>query len=67
MALNKRRIAYFVLPASESELRLVAGDELVLKHPGDGSKAPFEATGTVVRPPLPQNPATRLQPHSIEL
>jgi len=49
MALNKRRLAYFTLPSNEAELRLVGGDELLLRHPGDATHPPFEATGTVVR------------------
>eukprot|EP00967_Tisochrysis_lutea_P090892 scaffold130207_cov32-Tisochrysis_lutea.AAC.3 len=64
MALNKRRVsaiatttlghnilhvAYFHLPTAESQLRIVAGDELILRHTGDESHAPFESSGVVTR------------------
>ena len=49
MGLNKKRIAYFVFAQPESDIRLVSGDELLLKHPGDATRAPWQSTGTVVR------------------
>lgn len=49
MGLNKKRVAYFLFPKSDNELRLVPGDELRLRHPGDGSHAAWNCVGHVVR------------------
>ncbi len=35
LGLNKKRQAYFVMPNAGDDLRLTAGDEVVLRHPGD--------------------------------
>ena len=48
VGLNKKRVAYFMYPKTESELRLVAGDELKLKFSGDGVHAPWSSLGHVV-------------------
>ncbi len=32
MGLNKKRLAYFIFPKADNELRLVPGDELRLRH-----------------------------------
>ena len=50
IGLNKKRIAYFRFnKRSESELRLVPGDELRLKFPGDHQLDPWECTGHVIK------------------
>jgi regulator of nonsense transcripts 1 len=49
MGLNKKRVAYFLFPKTDNELRLVPGDELRLRHPGDGSHAAWNCVGHVVR------------------
>ena len=49
IGLNKKRIAYFCFAQQESEMRLVTGDELQLRHPGDAQRAPWQSQGTVVR------------------
>lgn len=49
MGLNKRRIAYFTFPHPENELHLVAGDELLLRHPGDEGREAWQGNGSVVR------------------
>ena len=49
MGLNKKRIAYFNFAQPEAELRIVSGDELQLRHPGDESHQPWQGLGTVVR------------------
>jgi regulator of nonsense transcripts 1 len=47
--LNKKRVAWFQ-PNSGQELRLVPGDELLLRYPGtDGVTKPWECVGHVVR------------------
>jgi regulator of nonsense transcripts 1 len=47
--LNKKRIACFSLNQSTTELRLVPGDELKLRHPGDSIHEAWESVGHVVR------------------
>ena len=47
MGLNKKRIAYFMM--GQDELRIVTGDELSLRHPGDDTHAPWQGVGSVVR------------------
>lgn len=49
MGLNKKRVAYFLFPKSDNELRLVPGDELRLRHPGDSSHAAWNCVGHVVK------------------
>ncbi|KAL0019947.1 hypothetical protein WJX79_002722 [Trebouxia sp. C0005] len=51
VALNKKRIAHFVFSKDDSELRVMPGDELKLKHPcpGDGRQGKWEATGHIVK------------------
>jgi regulator of nonsense transcripts 1 len=47
--LNKKRIACFSLNQSTTELRLVPGDELMLRHAGDSIHDAWESAGHVVR------------------
>ena len=49
MGLNKKRIAYFTFAQKDTDMRLVTGDELQLRHPGDGLRAAWQSQGTVVR------------------
>jgi regulator of nonsense transcripts 1 len=49
MGLNKKRVAYFPFPKADNELRLVPGDELRLRHPGDASHAPWQCVGHVIK------------------
>ncbi|CAI5470708.1 unnamed protein product [Closterium sp. Yama58-4] len=49
VGLNKKRIAYFVFPKEESELRLVPGDELRLKYPGDPIHPAWQSVGHVIK------------------
>jgi len=50
IGLNKKRLAYFQFSKrQESELRLVPGDELRLKYPGDGVNRQWESTGHVTK------------------
>ena len=48
MSLNKKRIAYFMYPKTEQELRLVPGDELQLVFAGDGVRSPWKSLGQVL-------------------
>lgn len=41
VALNKKRIAHFVFSKDDSELRVMPGDELKLKHPCPGRPTPL--------------------------
>lgn len=48
--LNEKRIAFFSFSQNkEDEMRVLTGDELLLKHPGDGTRAAWQGSGTVVR------------------
>ena len=49
MGLNKKRIAYFTFAQKDTDMRLVTGDELLLRHAGDGGRAAWQCQGTVVR------------------
>eukprot|EP00842_Homolaphlyctis_polyrhiza_P005252 jgi/Hompol1/5728/HPOL_004656-RA len=50
-ALNRSRIAYFILPKLElGEIRLAVGDELVLKYSGE-LHAPWSHAGNVIKIP----------------
>eukprot|EP00164_Ancoracysta_twista_P012521 GFYU01019681.1.p1 GENE.GFYU01019681.1~~GFYU01019681.1.p1 ORF type:complete len:1021 (+),score=253.32 GFYU01019681.1:29-3091(+) len=49
IALNKKRVAYFVIPKADNELRITAGDEMCLRHPGDKQHPPWKGTGHVTR------------------
>jgi len=49
IGLNKKRIAYFTFSQPENELRLVSGDDLLLRHAGDASHEAWQSTGTVIR------------------
>ena len=43
VALNKKRIAHFVFSKDDSELRVMPGDELKLKHPCPGGHILFDS------------------------
>ena len=52
MGLNKRRVAYFMFPADEAEVRLMVGDELQLRHVAtnpDGTRATWASQGHVIK------------------
>lgn len=49
MGLNKKRVAYFQFASPEAELRVLTGDELLLRHPGDDFHPAWHAVGAVVR------------------
>lgn len=49
MGMNKKRIAYFIFPKEDNELRLVPGDELRLRYPGDDKHATWSCVGHVIR------------------
>eukprot|EP01098_Paradermamoeba_levis_P007640 TRINITY_DN3174_c0_g1_i1.p1 TRINITY_DN3174_c0_g1~~TRINITY_DN3174_c0_g1_i1.p1 ORF type:complete len:673 (+),score=196.54 TRINITY_DN3174_c0_g1_i1:212-2020(+) len=49
IGLNKKRVAYFLFPKAENELRLVPGDELRLRHPGDSAHPPWQCVGHVIK------------------
>lgn len=46
-SMNKKRVAYFVFPKEDNEVRLTPGDELKLKATSSGS--PWEASGHIVK------------------
>lgn len=47
--LNKRRLVYFFFPKDDTELRLVPGDELKLRHKNPSNKGPWECQGHVIQ------------------
>mmetsp|Transcript_4499 Transcript_4499/g.6958 ORF Transcript_4499/g.6958 Transcript_4499/m.6958 type:complete len:1165 (+) Transcript_4499:182-3676(+) len=49
MGLNKKRVAYFLFPKAENELRLVPGDELRLRHAGDTTHPSWQCVGHVIK------------------
>ncbi|GAB2296615.1 Regulator of nonsense transcripts 1-like protein [Dionaea muscipula] len=49
IGLNKKRIAYFVFPKEDNELRLVPGDELRLKYSGDAEHPAWQSVGHVIK------------------
>ncbi|XVE65224.1 hypothetical protein DITRI_Ditri07aG0163900 [Diplodiscus trichospermus] len=49
IGLNKKRIAYFVFPKEDNELRLVPGDELRLRYSGDAAHSAWQAVGHVIK------------------
>mmetsp|Transcript_13258 Transcript_13258/g.43696 ORF Transcript_13258/g.43696 Transcript_13258/m.43696 type:complete len:804 (+) Transcript_13258:1-2412(+) len=52
MGLNKKRLAYFMFPKDEAELRLMPGDELQLRHVetrADGSRNKWQCIGHVIK------------------
>uniref|UniRef100_A0A0D6QVX1 Uncharacterized protein n=1 Tax=Araucaria cunninghamii TaxID=56994 RepID=A0A0D6QVX1_ARACU len=49
IGLNKKRVAYFVFPKEDNELRLVPGDELRLRYPGDTSHPAWQSVGHVIK------------------
>ncbi|XP_051144708.1 regulator of nonsense transcripts 1 homolog [Andrographis paniculata] len=49
IGLNKKRIAYFVFPKEDNELRLVPGDELRLRYSGDAAHPSWQSVGHVIK------------------
>ncbi|KAL2525251.1 Regulator of nonsense transcripts 1-like protein [Abeliophyllum distichum] len=49
IGLNKKRIAYFIFPKEDNELRLVPGDELRLRYSGDAAHPVFQSVGHVIK------------------
>ncbi|GJN07394.1 hypothetical protein PR202_ga25222 [Eleusine coracana subsp. coracana] len=49
IGLNKKRVAYFVFPKEDNELRLVPGDELRLRYPGDSAHPTWQSVGHVIK------------------
>lgn len=49
IGLNKKRIAYFVFPKEDNELRLVPGDELRLRYSGDAAYPAWQSVGHVIK------------------
>ncbi|KAE9445467.1 hypothetical protein C3L33_22635, partial [Rhododendron williamsianum] len=49
IGLNKKRIAYFVFPKEDNELRLVPGDELLLRYSGDAAHPAWQSVGHVIK------------------
>eukprot|EP00850_Spirogloea_muscicola_P023677 SM000376S13709 [mRNA] locus=s376:7270:15934:- [translate_table: standard] len=49
VGLNKKRVAYFMFPKEDNEIRLVPGDELRLRFTGDSSHDPWQSVGHVIK------------------
>eukprot|EP01114_Cavostelium_apophysatum_P010426 TRINITY_DN2410_c0_g1_i4.p1 TRINITY_DN2410_c0_g1~~TRINITY_DN2410_c0_g1_i4.p1 ORF type:complete len:829 (-),score=214.57 TRINITY_DN2410_c0_g1_i4:196-2682(-) len=49
MGLNKKRVAHFLFPKADNELRLVPGDELRLRYNGDSTHSPWQCVGHVIK------------------
>ncbi|KAK9067995.1 hypothetical protein SSX86_012106 [Deinandra increscens subsp. villosa] len=49
IGLNKKRVAYFVFPKEDNELRLVPGDELRLRYSGDPVHPAWQSVGHVIK------------------
>uniref|UniRef100_A0A7N0UV73 Regulator of nonsense transcripts 1-like protein n=1 Tax=Kalanchoe fedtschenkoi TaxID=63787 RepID=A0A7N0UV73_KALFE len=49
IGLNKKRVAYFVFPKEDNELRLVPGDELRLRYSGDTTHPAWQSVGHVIK------------------
>ncbi|KAH7862324.1 hypothetical protein Vadar_003090 [Vaccinium darrowii] len=49
IGLNKKRVAYFVFPKEDNELRLVPGDELRLRYSGDAAHQAWQSVGHVIK------------------
>ncbi|KAJ7517717.1 hypothetical protein O6H91_21G037200 [Diphasiastrum complanatum] len=49
VGLNKKRVAYFMFPKEDNELRLVPGDELRLRYPGDSTHSGWQSVGHVIK------------------
>ncbi|KAL3834964.1 hypothetical protein ACJIZ3_009700 [Penstemon smallii] len=49
IGLNKKRVAYFVFPKEDNELRLVPGDELRLRYSGDAAHPSWHSVGHVIK------------------
>ncbi|CAI9784992.1 unnamed protein product [Fraxinus pennsylvanica] len=49
IGLNKKRVAYFVFPKEDNELRLVPGDELRLRYSGDAAHSAWQSVGHVIK------------------
>jgi len=51
VGLNKKRVAYFLFPVEDNEIKIACGDELRLKYKGDTLHKPWESAGHVVKVP----------------
>ncbi|KAJ6794198.1 regulator of nonsense transcripts 1-like protein [Iris pallida] len=49
IGLNKKRVAYFIFPKEDNELRLVPGDELRLRYSGDAAHPAWQSVGHVIK------------------
>jgi len=49
--LNKKRVAYFVFPMEDSDIKLACGDELCLRYPGDHLFKSWQGNGNVIKIP----------------
>ncbi|KAI5402563.1 ATP-dependent helicase NAM7 [Lathyrus oleraceus] len=47
--LNKKRVAYFVFPKKDNELRLVPGDELRWRYSGEAAHPSWQSMGHVIK------------------
>ncbi|MCD7448446.1 ATP-dependent helicase NAM7 [Datura stramonium] len=61
IGLNKKRVAYFVFPKEDNELRLVPGDELRLRYSGDAAHPAWQSVGHVVYLPSPVRSMVEMQ------
>ncbi|KAL3817946.1 hypothetical protein ACJIZ3_003851 [Penstemon smallii] len=62
IGLNKKRIAYFVFPKEDNELRLVPGDELRLRYSGDAAHSSWQSVGHVIKLTAQEEVALELRP-----
>ncbi|KAI5420522.1 ATP-dependent helicase NAM7 [Lathyrus oleraceus] len=49
IGLNKKRVAYFVFPKGDNELRLIPGDELCLRYSGNAAHPSWQSVGHVIK------------------
>jgi hypothetical protein len=49
IALNRKRLAYFYFLKDDTDLRLMPGDELKLKHRNASNRGEWEGTGNIIR------------------
>ncbi|KAI5420524.1 ATP-dependent helicase NAM7 [Lathyrus oleraceus] len=49
IGLNKKRVAYFVFPKGDNELRLVPGDEICLRYSGNAAHPSWQSVGHVIK------------------
>ncbi|XP_010518678.1 PREDICTED: regulator of nonsense transcripts 1 homolog isoform X2 [Tarenaya hassleriana] len=63
IGLNKKRIAFFVFPKEDNELRLVPGDELRLRYSGDAVHPAWQSVGHVIKLTAQEEVALELRPN----